>query len=53
MPAAMLGERLARHRVLVAVVGFYVLVQVLERAWSERPPLEVIAGDACGIDGCE
>jgi predicted DsbA family dithiol-disulfide isomerase len=30
-----------------------VLVKVLERAWSERSPLEVIAGDACGIDGCE
>jgi predicted DsbA family dithiol-disulfide isomerase len=30
-----------------------VLGEVLERAWSERSPLEVIAGDACGIDGCE
>jgi predicted DsbA family dithiol-disulfide isomerase len=30
-----------------------VLVEVLERAWSVRSPLEVIAGDACGIDGCE
>ena len=26
----MLGERLARHRVLVAVVGFYVLIRVLD-----------------------
>jgi predicted DsbA family dithiol-disulfide isomerase len=30
-----------------------ILVEVLERAWSERSPLEVIAGDACGIGGCD
>ena len=30
-----------------------VLLEVLERAWSERTPLEVIPGDACGIEGCE
>jgi predicted DsbA family dithiol-disulfide isomerase len=30
-----------------------VLLQVLERAWSEHAPVDVIAGDACDIDGCE
>ena len=30
-----------------------VLVDVLERAWSARRPIEVVAGDACGVDGCE
>jgi predicted DsbA family dithiol-disulfide isomerase len=30
-----------------------VLVQLLERTWSERAPVEVLAGDACGPDGCD
>lgn len=30
-----------------------VLLELLERTWSERAPLTVLAGDACGPDGCE
>jgi predicted DsbA family dithiol-disulfide isomerase len=30
-----------------------VLLGVLERAWSARTPLEVVDGDACGVDGCD
>lgn len=30
-----------------------VLLQLLERAWSERLPVHVLAGDACGPDGCD
>jgi predicted DsbA family dithiol-disulfide isomerase len=29
-----------------------VLLEVLERAWNDRQPVEIIAGDSCGIDGC-
>jgi predicted DsbA family dithiol-disulfide isomerase len=30
-----------------------VLLQLLERTWSERMPVRVLAGDTCGPDGCE
>ncbi|HUQ64139.1 MAG TPA: DsbA family oxidoreductase [Acidimicrobiales bacterium] len=30
-----------------------VLLEVLQRAWTERPPVQVVAGDACGPEGCE
>jgi len=30
-----------------------VLLDVLQRAWSERAPVQVLAGDACGPDGCD
>jgi predicted DsbA family dithiol-disulfide isomerase len=29
-----------------------VLLEVLERAWADRTPVQVVAGDSCGIDGC-
>jgi predicted DsbA family dithiol-disulfide isomerase len=29
-----------------------VLLEVLERAWADRQPVEIIAGDSCDIDGC-
>jgi predicted DsbA family dithiol-disulfide isomerase len=29
-----------------------VLLEVLERAWADRQPVQVVAGDSCGIDGC-
>jgi len=28
-----------------------VLLDVLERAWAERQPVQIVAGDSCGIDG--
>jgi predicted DsbA family dithiol-disulfide isomerase len=30
-----------------------VLLDVLRRAWSEARPLQVVAGEACGPDGCD
>jgi predicted DsbA family dithiol-disulfide isomerase len=29
-----------------------VLLDVLERAWADRQPVQIVAGDSCGIDGC-
>jgi predicted DsbA family dithiol-disulfide isomerase len=29
-----------------------VLLEVLQRAWAERQPVQVVAGDSCDIDGC-
>ena len=29
-----------------------VLLDVLQRAWDERQPVQILAGDSCGIDGC-
>jgi predicted DsbA family dithiol-disulfide isomerase len=29
-----------------------VLLEVLQRAWDERQPVQLLAGDSCGIDGC-
>jgi predicted DsbA family dithiol-disulfide isomerase len=29
-----------------------VLLDVLERAWADRQPVQIVAGDSCAIDGC-
>jgi predicted DsbA family dithiol-disulfide isomerase len=29
-----------------------VLLEVLERTWADRQPVQVVAGDSCDIDGC-
>jgi hypothetical protein len=28
-----------------------VLLDVLERAWTDRQPVQIVAGDTCDIDG--
>jgi predicted DsbA family dithiol-disulfide isomerase len=29
-----------------------VLLEVLERTWAARQPVQIVAGDSCGVDGC-
>jgi predicted DsbA family dithiol-disulfide isomerase len=29
-----------------------VLLEVLERTWADRQPVQIVAGDSCDIDGC-